>query len=75
MIQIALLCTRAASEERPTMSEVVQILYTQLAAERWEEWQQVEVTGRKDYETLQRSFNWADDSINNLEAVELSDGR
>ncbi|KAK8939534.1 putative LRR receptor-like serine/threonine-protein kinase [Platanthera guangdongensis] len=75
MIQIALLCTHATSEERPTMSEVVRMLYTQLAAERWEEWQQVEVTRRKDYETLQRRFNWADDSIHSLEAVELSGGK
>ncbi|KAK8960150.1 putative LRR receptor-like serine/threonine-protein kinase [Platanthera guangdongensis] len=75
MIQIALLCMQATSEERPTMSEVVRMLYTQLAAEIWEESQQIEVTRRQDYETLQRSFNWADDSIHNLEAVELSGGR
>ncbi|KAK8967989.1 putative LRR receptor-like serine/threonine-protein kinase [Platanthera guangdongensis] len=75
MIQIALPCTQATSEEHPTMSQVVRMLYTQLAAERWEEWKQVEVTRRQDYETLQRSFNWADDSIHNLEAVELSCGR
>ncbi|KAK8919087.1 putative LRR receptor-like serine/threonine-protein kinase [Platanthera zijinensis] len=75
MIQIALLCTQATSEERPTMSEVVWMLYTQLAVERWEEWQQVEVTKRQDYETLQRSFKWADDSIHNLESAELSSER
>ncbi|KAK8941173.1 putative LRR receptor-like serine/threonine-protein kinase [Platanthera zijinensis] len=75
MIQIALLCTQATSEERPTMSEVVRMLEGEGLAERWEEWQQVEVTRRQDYETLQRRFNWADDSIHNLEAVELSGGR
>ncbi|XP_020588408.1 probable LRR receptor-like serine/threonine-protein kinase At5g10290 isoform X2 [Phalaenopsis equestris] len=75
MIQVALLCTQATPEDRPTMSEVVRMLEGEGLAERWEEWQQVEVTRRQEYERLQRRFDWGDDSINNLDAIELSGGR
>ncbi|KAI0498575.1 hypothetical protein KFK09_019463 [Dendrobium nobile] len=75
MIQVALLCTQATPEDRPTMSEVVRMLEGEGLAERWEEWQQVEVTRRQEYERLQRRFDWGDDSVNNLDAIELSGGR
>lgn len=44
-------------------------------AERWEEWQHVEVTRRQEYERLQRRFDWGEDSIHNQDAIELSGGR
>ncbi|XP_022685388.1 LRR receptor kinase SERK2 isoform X2 [Setaria italica] len=75
IIQIALLCTQASPEDRPSMSEVVRMLEGEGLAERWEEWQQVEVTRRQDYERMQRRFDWGEDSVYNQEAIELSAGR
>lgn len=75
MIQVALLCTQSSPEERPTMSEVVRMLEGEGLAERWEEWQQVEVTRRQEYERLQRRFDWGEDSLYNQDAIELSGGR
>ncbi|XXG86398.1 hypothetical protein AAC387_Pa11g1301 [Persea americana] len=75
MIQVALLCTQASPEDRPTMSEVVRMLEGEGLAERWEEWQQVEVTRRQEYERLQRRFDWGEDSVYNQAAIELSGGR
>lgn len=75
MIQVALLCTHSSPENRPTMSEVVRMLEGEGLAERWEEWQQVEVNRRQEYERLQRRLDWGEDSIYNQDAVELSGGR
>ncbi|OEL19792.1 putative LRR receptor-like serine/threonine-protein kinase [Dichanthelium oligosanthes] len=75
IIQIALLCTQASPEDRPSMSEVVRMLEGEGLAERWEEWQQVEVTRRQEYEQMQRRFDWGEDSVYNQEAIELSAGR
>ncbi|XP_039146524.1 LRR receptor kinase SERK2-like isoform X1 [Dioscorea cayenensis subsp. rotundata] len=75
MIQVALLCTQASPEDRPTMSEVVRMLEGEGLAERWEEWQQVEVARRQEYERMQMRFDWGEDSIYNQDAIELSGGR
>ncbi|CAJ1855475.1 unnamed protein product [Sphenostylis stenocarpa] len=72
IVQIALLCTQASPDDRPAMSEVVRMLEGEGLAERWEEWQHVEVATRQDYERLQRRMNWGEDSINNQDAIELS---
>ncbi|KAJ8765761.1 hypothetical protein K2173_014883 [Erythroxylum novogranatense] len=74
MIQVALLCTQASPEDRPAMSDVVRMLEGEGLAERWEEWQNVEVTRRQEYERLQRRFEWGEDSLNQ-DAIELSGGR
>ncbi|CAO2830782.1 unnamed protein product [Amaranthus hypochondriacus] len=44
IIQVALLCTQSEPEHRPAMSDVVRMLEGEGLAERWEEWQSVEVT-------------------------------
>ncbi|KAI3506255.1 hypothetical protein L1887_28611 [Cichorium endivia] len=75
MIKVALLCTQGSPEDRPAMSEVVRMLEGEGLAERWEEWQNVEVTRRQEYERLQRRFDWGEDSIYNQDAIELSGGR
>ncbi|KAK7247408.1 hypothetical protein RIF29_42291 [Crotalaria pallida] len=75
MIQVALLCTQATPEDRPLMSEVVRMLEGEGLAERWEEWQHVEVNRRQEYERLQRRFDWGEDSVHNQDAIELSGGR
>lgn len=75
MIKVALLCTQATSEDRPLMSEVVRMLEGEGLAERWEEWQHVEVNRRQEYDRLQRRFDWGEDSVYNQDAIELSGGR
>ena len=75
IIQIALLCTQASPEDRPSMSEVVRMLEGGGLMERWEEWQHVEVTRRQEYERMQQRFDWGEDSVYNQEAIELSAGR
>ncbi|CAI9758224.1 unnamed protein product [Fraxinus pennsylvanica] len=75
VIQVALLCTQSSPEDRPAMSEVVRMLEGEGLAERWEEWQHVEITRRQEYERLHRRFDWGEDSINNQDAIELSGGR
>ncbi|XP_078428900.1 LRR receptor kinase SERK2-like [Wolffia australiana] len=75
MIQVALLCTQPSPDDRPAMSEVVRMLEGEGLAERWEEWQQVEVHRRQEYERLQGRFLWMEDSMYNQDAIELSAGR
>lgn len=75
MIQVALLCTQLSPEDRPTMSEVVRMLEGEGLAERWEEWQLVEVTRTHEHERLQRRLEWGEDSVHFQEAIQLSGGR
>lgn len=75
LIQVALLCTQGSPVERPKMSEVVRMLEGDGLAERWEEWQKVEVF-RHDLDMApHRNPDWFVDSTDNLPAVELSGPR
>ncbi|XP_042383755.1 LRR receptor kinase BAK1 [Zingiber officinale] len=75
LIQVALLCTQSSPTDRPKMSEVVRMLEGDGLAERWEEWQKVEVV-RHEFEIApHRNSEWVIDSTDNLRAVELSGPR
>ncbi|XP_047091105.1 LRR receptor kinase SERK2-like isoform X1 [Lolium rigidum] len=78
IIQVALLCTHINPGQRPAMSEVVHMLEGNIVLkDRWEEWQQAELTRRKQYENNQhrKLFSFSEESLNIHEAVELSGGR
>jgi hypothetical protein len=75
IIKIALLCTQQAPEERPVMSEVVRMIEGEALGQRWQEWQNAEISRRKQYDIMQRRFDFGEGSINNLHAMELSGGR
>ncbi|XP_048437902.1 probable LRR receptor-like serine/threonine-protein kinase At5g10290 isoform X3 [Pyrus x bretschneideri] len=71
MIKVALLCTQESPEDRPLMSGVVRMLEGDGLAERWEEWQNVEVARRQQNERLQRRFDQGEDSVCNQDAIKL----
>lgn len=76
--QIALLCTHMDPDQRPTMSEVVQMLEGEIVPpERWEEWQLAELQRRQHHEMRQQGklFSFSEESLNIQEAIELSTGR
>ncbi|GMP46156.1 hypothetical protein CsSME_00014422 [Camellia sinensis var. sinensis] len=75
LIQVALLCTQGSPMDRPKMSEVVRMLEGDGLAEKWDEWQKVEVL-RQDVELEPHpNSDWIVDSTENLHAVELSGPR
>ncbi|CAH9128308.1 unnamed protein product [Cuscuta epithymum] len=77
LIQVALLCTQSSPMERPKMSDVVRMLEGDGLAERWDEWQKVEVL-RQEVELAtppHSTSDWIVDSTENLHAVELSGPR
>ena len=74
LIQVALLCTQGSPLDRPKMSEVVRMLEGDGLAERWDEWQKVEVV-RQEAESAPHRNDWIVDSTYNLRAVELSGPR
>ncbi|KAJ3695812.1 hypothetical protein LUZ60_001189 [Juncus effusus] len=82
MIQVALLCAQPLPDERPAMSAVVKMLEGEGLDERWEHFQQMEVTGESSYENMvrfKRGNNNLDvyecESLYVAEAIELSGGR
>ncbi|KAJ7529406.1 hypothetical protein O6H91_15G048300 [Diphasiastrum complanatum] len=76
LIQVALLCTQGSPIDRPKMAEVVRMLEGDGLAERWEEWQKVEVVRNQEVEFVtHRNSDWIVDSTDNLHAVELSGPR
>ncbi|XP_020523859.1 probable LRR receptor-like serine/threonine-protein kinase At5g63710 isoform X2 [Amborella trichopoda] len=75
LVQVALLCTQSSPEDRPKMTEVVRMLQGEGLAERWEEWEQLEVLRSQEYSVYRHQFAWAEDSTYNQEAMELSAAR
>eukprot|EP00850_Spirogloea_muscicola_P004782 SM000021S06415 [mRNA] locus=s21:178917:183712:+ [translate_table: standard] len=78
MIQVALLCTQGTPAERPKMAECVRMLEGDGLAERWEEWQKVEVIRGQDpnFMLQMRPSDWAVDSEESfIRAVDLSGPR
>ncbi|EFJ22086.1 hypothetical protein SELMODRAFT_443356 [Selaginella moellendorffii] len=76
LIQVALLCTQVSPNDRPKMADVVRMLEGDGLAERWEEWQKVEVVRNQEMDFVpQRASDWIIDSTDNLHAVELSGPR
>ncbi|EPS63998.1 somatic embryogenesis receptor-like kinase 1, partial [Genlisea aurea] len=75
LIQVALLCTQSSPMDRPKMAEVVRMLEGDGLAERWDEWQKVEVLRREVELTPHPTSDWIVDSTENLHAVELSGPR
>nr|GMD88756.1 somatic embryogenesis receptor kinase 2 [Ipomoea batatas] len=75
LIQVALLCTQSNPMERPKMSEVVRMLEGDGLAERWDEWQKVEVLRQEVELAPHPGSDWIVDSTENLHAVELSGPR
>ncbi|KAK2978598.1 hypothetical protein RJ640_006717 [Escallonia rubra] len=75
LIQVALLCTQGSPMDRPKMSDVVRMLEGDGLAERWDEWQKVEVLRQEVDLAPHPSSDWLVDSTENLHAVELSGPR
>ncbi|KAJ0988588.1 hypothetical protein J5N97_006944 [Dioscorea zingiberensis] len=75
LIQVALLCTQGSPMDRPKMSEVVRMLEGDGLAERWEEWQKVEVVQQELEAGPHPNSEWILDSTDDLRAVELSGPR
>ncbi|CAI9116400.1 OLC1v1017536C1 [Oldenlandia corymbosa var. corymbosa] len=75
LIQVALLCTQGNPMDRPKMSEVVRMLEGDGLAERWDEWQKVEVLRQEVELAPHPNSDWIVDSTENLHAVELSGPR
>lgn len=75
LIQVALLCTQGSPMERPKMSEVVRMLEGDGLAERWEEWQGVEVSQIGTDHIPTRPSEWIVDSTYALQPDVLSGPR
>ncbi|KAL3032219.1 hypothetical protein AAZX31_02G072000 [Glycine max] len=75
LIQVALLCSQGSPMDRPKMSEVVRMLEGDGLAERWDEWQKVEVLRQEVELAPHPNSDWIVDSTENLHAVELSGPR
>ncbi|XP_042013470.1 somatic embryogenesis receptor kinase 2-like [Salvia splendens] len=75
LIQVALLCTQSSPMDRPKISEVVRMLEGDGLAEKWDEWQKVEVHQQEVELAPHPTSDWIVDSTENLHAFELSGPR
>ncbi|KAM0059481.1 putative transferase [Helianthus debilis subsp. tardiflorus] len=69
LIQVALLCTQGSPMVRPKMSDVVRMLEGDGLAERWDEWQKVEVSRQEIDLAPHPNSDWILDSTENLHAI------
>lgn len=75
IIQVAILCTQNAPEDRPRMEEVVQILKGVGLAQRWEEWERLEEARNRELQLslMTHRFAWMHESSMEVqEALQLS---
>lgn len=75
IVQVALLCTQGLPEDRPSMSEVVNLLKGEGLVERWAEWEQIEEMNNREFSLLAHQFAWADETTHDQEAIQLSRAR
>ncbi|XP_021674410.2 probable LRR receptor-like serine/threonine-protein kinase At5g63710 isoform X3 [Hevea brasiliensis] len=73
IVQVALLSTQSLPEDRPTMTEVVKLLQGVGLAGRWTKWE--EQARNQEFSLISRRYAWAEDSIVNQEAIQLSKAR
>ncbi|GAB4835570.1 hypothetical protein Ancab_000479 [Ancistrocladus abbreviatus] len=75
IVQVALLCTQNAPENRPRMTEVVNMLQGVGLAERWAEWERLEEVRNQELSLMAHRFAWAEESMDDQEAMQLSAAR
>ncbi|XP_010272803.1 PREDICTED: probable LRR receptor-like serine/threonine-protein kinase At5g63710 isoform X2 [Nelumbo nucifera] len=75
IVQVALLCTQSSPEDRPKMAEVVRMLQGVGLAERWAEWEKLEVIRNQEFSVMSCHLSWAEDSTHDQEAIQLSEAR
>ncbi|XP_052204898.1 probable LRR receptor-like serine/threonine-protein kinase At5g63710 isoform X2 [Diospyros lotus] len=75
IVQVALLCTQSSPEDRPRMAEVVSMLQGVGLAERWAEWEQLEEVRNREFSLFSSRFEWAYETTNDQEAIQLSQAR
>lgn len=75
VLQVAMLCTQTSPEDRPRMTEVINMLQGVGLAERWAEWEQLEEVRNREFSLVPREFLWAEDSTYDQEAIQLSQAR
>lgn len=77
IVQVALLCTQNAPEDRPRMAEVVKMLQGVGLADRWAEWERLEEARNQELQMslMTHRFAWMDESMDEQEAMQLSAAR
>lgn len=77
IVQVALLCTQTAPEDRPRMAEVVKILQGVGLTERWNEWEKLEEARNQETQLslMTHRLAWMDESMDEQEAMQLSAAR
>ena len=75
LVQVALLCTQSSPEDRPKMAEVVSMLQGEGLADRWAEWERLEMVRNQQFSLMPYQFAWAYESTHDQEAIQLSEAR
>ncbi|OWM69427.1 hypothetical protein CDL15_Pgr013888 [Punica granatum] len=74
IVQVAFLCTQSSPDERPSMTDVVNMLQGVGLSERWAQWEQHEEERNKQYSYMSHHFAWVEETTQ-LEAIQLSKAR